>query len=213
MRLATTRCDSFCGVSPQDWVERQAAGVAAEVRRLRKVQRRSAQWVADRTVELGYPISRATIADLENGRRKWVTIAELITLAAALNTVPLALLLPSTPDEKIEILPDNEMPVGNAIGWFAGTTNATPDGVERDPSATSRLELTMRLNEVNEHLEIQQHNLRQTEAALQTFTMRDELREHQQERVEHTRQLVESLEGQRDSIRHILAQGGDHDGG
>jgi hypothetical protein len=167
--------------------------------------------LAARTTELGYPIHRVAIAKLEAGERA-ITVPELVILAAALNTVPLALLLPGAPDETIEILPTNEMTGAATIGWFTGTTSATPAGVTRDRAATSRLELTMRLNEVNEHLEIQRHNLFQTESSLQTFTMPDGLREHQQETVKHTRELVESLEQQRDSILHMLAQNGDRDG-
>jgi transcriptional regulator with XRE-family HTH domain len=51
---------------------------------------RSAQWLADETERLGYPISRAAIANYESGRKKGLDVAELLVLAAALNcpTVP-----------------------------------------------------------------------------------------------------------------------------
>jgi transcriptional regulator with XRE-family HTH domain len=92
--------------SPQTWAEEQAAHIAQEVRRLRRVHRRSAQWLSDQTAELGYSVTRAVIADLENGRRKYVTIAELSVLAAALNTAPIALLYPPPFfDTEVEVLP------------------------------------------------------------------------------------------------------------
>jgi hypothetical protein len=119
---------------PKDWGEEQGLRIAQAIRRLRGS--RSAQWVANRTTELGHTVSRSVIADLENGRRRYVTTAELIVLAAALNTVPLALLFPSA-EEMLEILPGNEMTGAAAVGWFTGTTSATPAGVTRDPSARS----------------------------------------------------------------------------
>lgn len=195
-----------------DWPIELSKAIGAAMRDAREAQDISAVKLAARTAELGYPIHRVAISKLESGERA-VTVPELITLAAALNTVPLALLLPAAVDETIEILPDNEMPGASAIGWFTGTTSATPAGVTRDRSATQRLELTMRLNEVNEQLEIQQHNLRQTELALQAFTMRDEFRKHEEDRVEHTRKLVKSIEEQRDSILYLLAKDGYRDGG
>lgn len=171
----------------------------------------SAAKLAARTAELGYPIHRVAISKLESGERA-ITVPELVILAAALNTVPLALLLPGT-DEKIEILPGNAMTGAATIGWFTGASSATPTGVTRDPSATLRLELTMKLNEVDELLDIQRHNEFQVESALQTFTMPDAVREHQQETLKQTREFIKSLEKQRDDILYNLAQNWDHDGG
>jgi hypothetical protein len=113
-------CDTFCGVSPQSWADEQAARTAAEVRRLRNAQGRSAQWVADRTAELGYPISRATIADIENGRRKWLTTTELVVLAWVLKVPPVLLLYPALPDGPVEIVPGVEKPSLEAVLWFSG---------------------------------------------------------------------------------------------
>ncbi len=107
---------------PADWGEEQAQRVAAEVRRLRG--KRSTQWLSDRTAEVGHRINRGTLADLENGRRRYVTITELIVLAAALSTAPIALLYPG-PDylESIAALPAEAgppMPEIWAVNWFAG---------------------------------------------------------------------------------------------
>ena len=121
-------------MSPQDWAEQQGTRVAAGVRALRKAQRRSAQWVADRTADLGYPISRATIADLENGRRKWVTIAELMVLARALNTAPVALLYPDLlGSDSIEFLPDAKGSEIVALQWFSGEVDTPSPWVCDDP--------------------------------------------------------------------------------
>ena len=88
---------------PRDWGEEQALRVIQEVHRLRKPH--SAQWLANQTKELGHEVTRSVIADLENGRRRYVTIAELTVLAYALNTAPIALLFPPPLDEKIWALP------------------------------------------------------------------------------------------------------------
>jgi transcriptional regulator with XRE-family HTH domain len=196
----------------QEWPAELSRRIGAAIRATRDAQNISAVRLAARTADLGYSIHRVAISKLESGERS-ITVPELITLAAALNTVPLALLLPSTVDETIEILPGDEMPGAAAIGWFTGTTSATPAGVTRDRAATSRLELTMKLNEVDEHLAIQRHNLFQAESSLQTFTMPDALKNRQQETVDHSRELVKSLEGQRDSILYLLAHNGFNDGG
>jgi hypothetical protein len=115
-------------VSPQEWADEQGTRVAEAVRSVRRRKKRSAQWVADRTAEIGYPISRATIADLENGRRKWVTIAELLVLARALNTAPIALLYPDPlSGDSIEILPKGVTGSKTfALQWFSGEVD-TPN--------------------------------------------------------------------------------------
>lgn len=113
-------------VPPRDWAEEQAYRVGQEVRRLRR--KRPAQWVADRTKELGYSLTRAVISDLEVGRRRYVTTAELMILARALDTAPIALMYPFPyyGEEAIQVLP---VPEGGqsvelekifAVQWFTG---------------------------------------------------------------------------------------------
>lgn len=105
---------------PADWAEQQAHRVAREIRRLRAG--RSAQWLSDQTEELGYRINRSVIADLENGRRRYVTSVELTMFALALETAPMALLFPG-PDyrEKIDVMPKlGPVPEIWGVQWFAG---------------------------------------------------------------------------------------------
>ena len=107
---------------PRSWAEEQARRTALEIRRLRG--RQSAQWLADRTKELGSPITRAVISDLELGRRRYVTSAELIVLAAALDTAPITLLYPPPYDETIELMPGVEESKIGAVEWFCSEMNA-----------------------------------------------------------------------------------------
>jgi hypothetical protein len=103
---------------PRDWAEREAHRVAVEIKRLRDP--RSAQWVADRTRELGHTVSRTVIADLENGRRRYITTAELVVLAAALETAPIALLYPPPYREDVEVLPGQTKQKITAVQEFSG---------------------------------------------------------------------------------------------
>lgn len=109
---------------PRDWGEEQARRVALEIKRLRG--RRSAQWLSNRTKDLGFEVTRSVISDLEIARRRYVTVSELIILARALDIAPIALLYPAPYRETIEILP---VPDGGqprqlekivAVQWFSG---------------------------------------------------------------------------------------------
>lgn len=115
---------------PEDWSEREARRLALRVQRLRG--RRSAQWLSDRTHGLGYRVSRAVISDLETGRRRYLTTAELLVIAAALDVAPVALLYPGPYDEPIEALPNVEIPKRWAVQWFSGEFSAITDTSDRD---------------------------------------------------------------------------------
>jgi hypothetical protein len=93
---------------------------------------RSAQWLSDRTHKIGYRVSRAVISDLETGRRRYLTTAELSVIAAALDIAPVALLYPGPYDEKIEALPNVEVPKHYAVQWFSGEFSAITDISDRD---------------------------------------------------------------------------------
>lgn len=77
----------------------------------------SAQRLADRCGELGVPISRSILADLENGRRGNISVAELIVLARALDVAPFDLLTPD--DGPVELLPGRFTSYPDAARWFA----------------------------------------------------------------------------------------------
>ncbi|GFG71854.1 hypothetical protein MSEN_35740 [Mycolicibacter senuensis] len=89
------------------------------VQRLRKP--RSAQWLADRTAELGLKMTRQAIADLENGRRRYITTAELFVIAFALGTSPAMLLFGhALVDGEVEVLPNLKTSAIHAAQWFSG---------------------------------------------------------------------------------------------
>ncbi|NLU81619.1 helix-turn-helix transcriptional regulator [Rhodococcus sp. HNM0569] len=79
------------------------------------------QWVADRTAELGYPISRSRLSDLERGKRGGLLgLAELIVLAKALEVPPVSLLYPNLAQKVVEVTPQVEATAWNALKWFTG---------------------------------------------------------------------------------------------
>jgi transcriptional regulator with XRE-family HTH domain len=113
-----------------DWPARVARLVAREVRRYRERQRpkMSAQQLADRTAELGMPIPRSVLANLESGRRETVSAAEVIVLAAALNVAPIELICPAGFDQQIEMLPGRTIDPLSAMRWYTGELKLETDG-------------------------------------------------------------------------------------
>lgn len=70
-----------------------ATAVGTRVRRYRTERGLSAQALADRCEQLGYELKRSVIAEMENGKRATVSVADVLVLARALRVPPLSLLL------------------------------------------------------------------------------------------------------------------------
>jgi hypothetical protein len=78
-------------------------------------------------------ITRQVITDLENGRRLWVAVAELMALARALDTAPIALLYPAPLAETVEVLPGVEATKTVAMEWFSGEVRSPWPWICDDP--------------------------------------------------------------------------------
>lgn len=78
--------------------------------------------LADRTRELGYPITRVAISKIENNARAGkLDISELSVLAAALRIPPILLVYPDVPNAEVEVLPNVEPAASDkAFRWFTG---------------------------------------------------------------------------------------------
>jgi len=100
------------------WAEDSTGRIAGAVKALRG--KRSAQWLADRTADLGHPISRTAISNLEVGRKGSVDVAELVVLARALGVPPLLLLYPALSAGEVEVLPGHRTSSWAAGQWFTG---------------------------------------------------------------------------------------------
>lgn len=196
-----------------DWPDSLNAEIGANIRAAREAKKMSVSRLAARTVDLGYGLHRiAVITRVEAGERA-ITVPELIAIAAALDTAPLALVVPERPNDSIEVLPGVTMNGAAAVGWFTGTTSATPAGVIRDPSTTAKLELVMQLNQIDETLDIQRHNLYQALEGPKKLAMPDKMRDNTAAMAKHAREYIASLEVQRAQILELLDEHqGDSDG-
>jgi len=105
-------------MTQRSWAEDTTHRIAATVKALRG--KRSTQWLADRTAELGHPISRTAISNLEVGRKRGVDVPELIVLARALGVPPLLLLYPAMSAGEVEVLPGHRTSSWAAAQWVAG---------------------------------------------------------------------------------------------
>src|ERR1700738_5217311 len=124
----TSRKNSAILIAMSDnWSDEVTARIAGEIRRLRGD--RSGQWLSDRTADLGYRVSRSTISEIETGRRKSITVTDLILLAWALRVPPVQLLYPNLPDGKVEIVPGEKVPSIVAAQWFSGEIIREPESL------------------------------------------------------------------------------------
>jgi transcriptional regulator with XRE-family HTH domain len=71
--------------------------IAERVRTLRKGRGMSAQRLAEEMTKQGIRWDRSIVANLENGRRENVTVAELLAAAYVLNVAPVHLIVPPLP--------------------------------------------------------------------------------------------------------------------
>lgn len=105
------------------WEVEHAHRVGKEVQRLRKAAGLTAQQLGDRAEQLGMKMTRQAISDLENGRRRYVTTAELVILAAALNTSPVNLVYPGPYDLQVDLMPGVSVLEFDAAEWFSGVSS------------------------------------------------------------------------------------------
>jgi hypothetical protein len=88
---------------------------------------RSANWLSERTAELGYRVSPTVIAKLDSGHRGDVlSVAELLVLAAALDIAPTALLYGGPYEQETELLPVVKTTQLAAAQWFSGNLDGKP---------------------------------------------------------------------------------------
>jgi transcriptional regulator with XRE-family HTH domain len=102
-----------------DWAKQMTDRIGETIRELREPQ--SVQWLEDRTDELGHRVSRSTVNELENKRRKSITLADVMVLAAALEVPVGHLIYPPDGPIIVEALPDLLIPRADAIEFLGGT--------------------------------------------------------------------------------------------
>lgn len=117
-------------MSQNDWPGRLTQVVADQVRRYRVARKLSAQALSDRCAALGMEIPRPVLANLENGRRPTVSVAELLVLAAALDVPPVVLVVPLGNRPNVEILPGRELDTWDAALWISGEVRVPEDAAD-----------------------------------------------------------------------------------
>lgn len=115
--------------SNQQWIEKMASQIGRGIDAAR--EKRSDQWIADRTAHLGHPISRTAISEYRRGKRKSMPVTDLMVISAALGVPPVTILFPGLPDTPVAFLPVVGEPVAlDALLWFTGERQTLPDGVD-----------------------------------------------------------------------------------
>lgn len=105
------------------WSKRVTAKVGESVKRNRNARGWSAEQLANEVREIGVPITRAVITDLENGRRSSISLPELLAISYVLQRPPLSLWLSELPDGTVEALPDSPRNQLDTALWFIGLSD------------------------------------------------------------------------------------------
>lgn len=101
-----------------NWQKEMTDRIGRQVQTLRG--NNTALWLSERTEKLGMKVSRSALSELENGKRKSISLAEFFILAAALDVSPVALLFPEYPDGVVEFLPGIKTSSFEASNWISG---------------------------------------------------------------------------------------------
>lgn len=125
MRCERATTGTICNMSQQNekapksatWSDRVSSAIGRRIGEERRLRKLSAQQVADRLAGIGHPLSRATLSLIETGQRG-VSLADVIAIATALRTVPLALMV-GYGEEAVEALPGVFVESGEAAEWIA----------------------------------------------------------------------------------------------
>jgi len=140
IRLITSRFMTATNTDSEamDWGERFTRTVVAGIKAYREQREWKVQELADRCTELGYPMRRTTLSNLESGLRKSITLHELLIIAVALGVPPVMLVFPGLPTEPVEYRPGVTTESWPAATWFTGEYGE-PSGLESGLHAPWRL--------------------------------------------------------------------------
>lgn len=132
-------CRPYCACVKADhrtWPERLNSAIGDRLRECRRIRDLTAAQLATRCTELGLPISRSKIANIENGRarQEGVSLAEVFALAAALDVPAILLMVPLGSAELIEVLPGRSTDPWIACRWLLGEVPTDVLGTPQDPN-------------------------------------------------------------------------------
>jgi len=104
---------------PRGWEHALTQRVGVHVGAYRTARGMKAVELAARCRELGHPLGRMVIANLENGRRESISIAEVLVLSEALGAAPSALITGLGLDAEVRILPHETVSAADAHRWLS----------------------------------------------------------------------------------------------
>lgn len=90
------------------------------MRELRRRHGWSGQKLAEEMTKVGIPWDRHIVANLETGRRRSVSVEELLALAYVLSVAPVHLLVPPATDSPVHLVPRSSVDAKRARRWIRG---------------------------------------------------------------------------------------------
>ncbi|SBS77825.1 hypothetical protein MHPYR_490038 [uncultured Mycobacterium sp.] len=131
------------------WQTELSRRVGRAVQDARKSRGWTAIELSKRCSELNYPISRVAISKIEsNSRAGKLDLAELVVLAAALNTSPVSLVYPGPYDEEVELFPGENHTQFMAAQWFSAIPEGPYDELRRWADSVTELNAWRRLSDL-----------------------------------------------------------------
>lgn len=154
----------------QEIAERWTSPTASVARRMKELRMRrgwSAVALAEQCERAGMPeLNRSVIANIESGRRTYVSVDEAFCLAYVLDVAPIHLMVPTDEDpavgvERFRAAPDRFLPIPVAREWVRGrhcppgcdprTYFAEVPREEWEPPTPTREQMTERGEDLADH--------------------------------------------------------------
>jgi len=107
------------GVS-EVWSAEITRNVGNQIRHWRRRRKLTTQKLSDLTADAGQRIPPSVLTNLEHRRRDYISVAELLLVAAALNVPPVLLVAPIGQTEQMEPLPSRDASPWRTRGWLMG---------------------------------------------------------------------------------------------
>jgi transcriptional regulator with XRE-family HTH domain len=112
------------------WSGRVTQDIGKQLKHWRRELDMTAQELSDATEVLGQRVPRSVITNIENDRRDYVSVAELLLLAGALSVPPILLIAPIGREHEVEPLPDVSLSPWRTRGWFMGALAPRYEGFD-----------------------------------------------------------------------------------
>lgn len=158
------------------WEEAVTRRIAAGVTRARKARGWNVQRLSDECqARTGVTVSRGSIAKLESGERKVITVPEWLALSYALDAPPIAVLFPFGAVDTFNIVPAAaDSPAVEVFAWLTGEASDPPGETVDDEAAWRRAAAPLRLLHRFAGVVDHAHGLLEDEAAGIFAVRRDE---------------------------------------